>query len=233
MIRKLAITGGVLVALVVGADLVAQQAAETALAGAASNALGVDAKVDVEIDGFPILFDVLRGRLDGVSATVTDQRVEDLRLRRVGVRLDELRAEGSIFGGGPLAIVARRTELVAETDEASVNAFLKRRGEDARVRLLDGEIEVTATRSVLGVPRRFTATGPLAIDGSSLLFRPREVTWDGPTFPGADSIAREATTVREELPALPGGIRISGVVVTEGTLAFTGSGEGRRFVVRR
>lgn len=232
MIRKLAITAAILATLGFGADLIAQRAAEAALSKAASNALGIEGEIRVDVEGFPILFDVLRGRLDGISASVSGHRIEDLVLRTVAVRLDDLRAEGSFFGDGALSIVAARIELVAEADERAINGFLKRRGEDARVELLDGEIRVTAQRTIAGVPRTFVATGPLAIRDRTLVFRPRKVTWEGPTFPGAQSFAREVTTVREELPTLPGGIGIDAVTIGGGVVRFTGSGEGRTFKVR-
>lgn len=233
MMRKLLISAGVLVALGVGADLVAQRAAEAALSSTASQALGVNGAVEVDVGGFPILLDVLRGRLDDVTATVHDQRFDDLLLTTVGVRLEDLRAQGSIFGSGPLTVAARRTSLIAETDARAINQFLDRRGERARVVLLEGEVQVTAKRSVLGIPRTFVATGPIRIDGSQIVFRPREVTWDGPTFPGAEAFAREATTLREELPRLPGDVKIEDVAVGGGVIRFTGSAGARRFTVRR
>lgn len=232
IVRKLVITAGVLGALVVGADMVAQRAAESALSKTASEALGIDGDVTIDIEGFPILFDVLRGRLDGVTATVTNQRIQDLRFTRLGVTLDDLRAEGSMFGSGPLAIVSARTTLLAETDAQAVNAFLRKRGEDARVEFVGAELRVTATRTVLGIPRRFVATGSLILDGKDIVFRPREVDWDGPSFPGADRIARDATTFRERMPDLPAEARLDAVEIGDGVLRLTGSAAGQRFVVR-
>jgi hypothetical protein len=232
MIRKLAIAGTALVVLVVGANVVAERAAESALSDAAADALGIDGAVEVDIRGFPILFDVLRGRLDGITATARGHRIGDLTLRSVAVGLTGLRAKGSIFGDGSLAIVAERADLIAETDARAINAFLRRRGEDARVRLLDGEMEVVAERTVLGVERTFIATGPLRIEADALVFRPREVRWGGPSFPGAEAFARRATTVREDLPALPGEIRIDAVTIEPDRLRLTGSSEGRTFTIR-
>lgn len=232
MIRKLAIAGALLLALGAGADVLAQRAAESAIAATASETFGLDGAVEVDVEGFPVLLDIAQGRLDAVTATLAEQRIDDLQLRRVGVRLEDLRAEGSLFGDGPLTIESARTNLLAETDQAAVNAFLERRGEDARVELLDGRVRVTARRSVLGSSRRFVATGPLRIEGTELVFRPDEVTWDGPSFPGAETLARELTTVRQQLPRPPGGVAVQRVVVEPGLLRLEGSAQGRSFQVR-
>lgn len=232
MIRKLAITGAVLLALGAGADLVAQGLAESAIADNAGRALGLEGEVEVDIQGFPVLLDLLGGEIEAIDVSVRDHEVEGLRLTRVGVRLERVRAEGSWFGDGPLTVVSQTSSVFAETDTAGVNAFMRRRGQDARVELLDGEVRVRARRTILGVPRTFVATGPLRIEGNELVFVPRDVRWDGPTFPGAETLARQLTTVREPLPQPPGGVALRSVRVAPDLLRFEGAADSRRFVVR-
>lgn len=205
-------------------NVVAERAAESALSDAAGEAVGLGDDVQVDIRGFPLLLQVFQGRVDAVEVSVSDRVIEDLRVSELAVQLEGIRADGQILGNGPLTLRIDRATASAVIEERAIQAFLKRRGHDVTIDIRDGEVEVRATRSVFGRKRTFTAVGPIILEGEDIVFRPREVSWDGPSFPGANETARRATTVREELPSLPADVRLTDLAMKEGFLELAGSG---------
>ncbi|MFP5225372.1 MAG: DUF2993 domain-containing protein [Actinomycetota bacterium] len=232
MIKGLVITGAVLGGLFVGANMLAEDAAERAINDRLAGQLGLPDQASVEIESFPFILDVLGGHVDAVSVSVEGFRVQDLVFRELKVRLEDIEAEGSIFGSGKLTLVVGDTTGSAQTDDKALNAFLKRRGEDATVKLMDGKVTVSGTRSFAGIKRKVVASGRLSIKDGDLRFDAEQVTWEGPKPPGSQEAARRAASFREDLPPLPSGLRISKVEVRSGTISFSAVGKGQRFEVR-
>jgi hypothetical protein len=232
MFKGLLVTGAVFGGLFVGANIVAENAAESAINDRLASQVGLSEDATVEIESFPFILDVLSGRVDAVSVSVNEFRVQDLVFRELSVRLENIEAEGSIFGSGPLTLLVEKTAGSARTDEKAMNAFLKRRGEDATIKLLDGKVTVAGTRSFAGVRRKIVATGRLFVKDGRLRFDADEATWDGPRPPGSEEAARRAASFSQDIPPLPSGLRVTQVQVTSGAITFVAAGQGQRFDVR-
>ena len=77
-------------------------------------------------------------------------------------------------------------------------------------------------KGALRSKRRFVATGTVAREGSSLVFRPTSVAVDGRAPPpGTRSLAEQKATLRVQLPPLPGGISAYGIAAVDGGVALS------------
>lgn len=232
MMRKLFLLPLILIGAFLGGNLVAERAAEAALGDAAGKALGLHGSVRVDLKGFPVLLDVMQGRLGGLEASVSDQKFDGLSVDRVTVGMEDLESQGSILGSGPLSIATKGATVSARISQKALNDFLRKRGHDVTVKLLDGEVQVTAKRVVLGSQRKFKAVGPVTIEGQNLVFRPRDVSWDGPNFPGASDLAKRETTISERIPSLPANTALKSVSVNSEWIELLARSGSQSFKVR-
>lgn len=230
--RLLVISAVVIGGLLVGGNQVAENVGESALSTALAKSVAFEGDVEVEFVGGPILIGLLTGSIDGVRISASKQRLKGLSFSKIEVMLRDLTLDGSVFGSGPLAVAVDKRVASAWTGAKALNEFLRARGQDAKVVLGDRQVTVIANRTIAGARRQITATGPLVVDGTELRFVAKNVTWEGPKVPGAQEAARRAASFREQLPVLPGGLKITNVRVTPDEMRFAAVGSAQSYVVR-
>ena len=229
IVRRLLITLAILGGLFAGLNVVGERFAEDRLADVVAARFDLEQPPAVDLDVFPIVMAIIRGRLPGLRVTATDVRVEDLSVERLDVVLRDVGVEGGLLGGGDLAVVVGEGSVEVRVAQAAINAYLKERGEDARVRLSSGTVRVSVTRTFLGQTRRYEATGRLRLSKQRLIFEPGRVTVDGRPAQGPEAdLAREQATLDVRIPRLPGGFRPTEVEPAEGALVLRATLEDRK-----
>lgn len=229
IIKRLIFMALVPIVLFFGASLVLESFAESQLSTGIGTTLGLRARPSVEIDAFPIIWRVIQGRIPRILVTSRDLVVERLEIAELSIEMRDVRANIDVLiRSNRFDLHVGEGEGTARITEDSINAALKRKGENARATFRpDGTVFVRADRVVAGRTRRFEATGRLTIGGRTLTFRPSRVTVDGGTPPAALAAqARRETTVSVVIPKLPGAILPSEVIVTEGQVALVMDLEG-------
>lgn len=215
--RRLIVTAAVLGGLFIGANIVAERFAEDRLADAAQKELKTASKPVVDLD-FPVLMDVIQGRLSRVVLDARDARLDDLSVANVHIVLEGVRDPfDSISKQTPLRVDTGTISVLAETK--AVNDLLARRREQARVELRDGLVVVTGRAGSCPV----RAEGVPKLEKGDLVFRPSKTPTTTCPTSGAKAereALTEAATFRIALPKLPGGIAIERVEVRSGFLAF-------------
>ncbi|MGZ4103934.1 MAG: LmeA family phospholipid-binding protein [Actinomycetota bacterium] len=208
--------------LFVGANVVVQHVAESTLAGAIEDAFHLPTKPTVEVGGFPIIVDLLRGRIPRVSFTASGADIEGLKIDEITVVLTDVGSNAGFLRGAPAQITVKTGTVTGRATQASVNAYLAAHSENATLTFHQDSVVVRAVRVFLGARRTFVATGTIAREGKALVFRPTSVTIDGhPPPPGTGGLARQKATVSVALPELPGGVASYRVEAVEGGLAIT------------
>jgi hypothetical protein len=211
----------ILAVLFVGANIVVEHLAEGRIASAAQDAFHLSSKPSVDISGFPIITNVLSGHLPRISFSAPKATFEGLSVDTINVALVDVKADGGFLHGGPIKITVGAGTIRARATEASVNAYLKAHSQNATITFGSDRVVLHAVRLFLGRRRTFVATGTIAREGSSLVFRPTSVTIDGHAPPpGTATAARQKATVKVQLPELPGGITLYKVTAVEGAIAI-------------
>jgi len=208
--------------LFVVANIVVQRIAESKIASTLQSTFHLSARPSVSIGGFPIIASILSGHVSRVSFSAPAATFQGLTVTDVKVTLVDVRADGGFLRAGRLAIRVGGGTIAARATDAAVNAYLKDHGQNATIAFHPGRATVHAVRTFLGRPRTLVATGTVSREGSSLVFRPTSVTMDGRAPPpGAVALAKQKTTIRVQLPKLPGGISSYGIKAVEGAAALS------------
>jgi hypothetical protein len=211
----------ILALLFVGANLVVQHFAEGKIATALQSTFHLSSKPAVKISGFPIILNIVNGKIPRVSFDAAGAAFEGLTIQQIKVALVDVTADGGFLRGGSIRLTVGAGTVQARATDAAVNAYLKAHGQNATMAFHTGRVVVRVVRSFLGRTRTLVATGMVAREGTSLVFRPSSVTIDGkPPAPGSESLAKQKTTVKVQLPKLPGGITSYGVKSVEGAVSI-------------
>lgn len=206
--RRLLIVAAILGALFFGANVVAERVAERRIAGEAQRSFGSPEPPHVSIEGFPILVDILRGRIARAALDGRDLRVEDLRIARLRITLEDVRASLSDLSAGRPVRVARGL-ATAEVAGAAVNDYVRSRGHDVTVAVRPGRVVVSGEVRGAGPG---TAEGTPTLVGRLLRFEPDSVSVRGRPLRGpALAAARRELSFEVDLPVLPGGVRVTAV----------------------
>lgn len=165
----------VLVLLLVAADLVARPLAESRAAAEIEDSLpaGSTGGVDVDIHGFSVILQAVRGRLDDVTITGDDLALAGVP---VGLRVDV--ADVPVDGRGTTG----RADGTVTVDGDALNALQAVRDTGGSFTLGDGEVTFDRSFEVplLGdVPVRVTGEPVLAADGSRLTVTPTAASVPG------------------------------------------------------
>ena len=208
--------------LFVVVNLVVQRIAESRIASTLQSTFHLSARPSVSIGGFPIIANILGGHLPRVSFGAPTATFQGLTVTDINVTLIDVSAGGGFLHGGPLTIKVAAGTIRGRAIDTSVNAYLKDHGKNATIAFHPGRATVRAVRSFLGRPRMLVASGTVSREGCSLVFRPTSVTVDGRAPPpGTEGLAEQKTTIRVQLPKLPGGISSYGLRAVEGAASLS------------
>ncbi len=202
-------------ALALGADMGARALAEARLAASVEDALELGERPHIELEGFPFLLQVARGRLDTLSVQVEDVTLEGLPFQRVALSLDGLGFDrGSLLGGGGDVAVSRGSAQAVLSQDA-LSGYLQDRGTPVIVRLEGPGIRVSTRISAGAETTTATAEGRVRVEEGSLVFSPREVEVEG-----AVGVPAAALGFAISLPDLVPGISYRRVLVHDGIAAI-------------
>ncbi|MGH2710628.1 MAG: LmeA family phospholipid-binding protein [Actinomycetota bacterium] len=219
--RRISIILLVLVAIALGADFGIKEIAETRLASSVETALDLPERPDIDLQGFPFLLQVARGRLDAVSVEVTDVDVEGLVLDSITLSFEDLEFESSALIRGSGSIASRGGTAQAVVTEDALSAYLQDQGTPVLVTLPGPGIRVETRVSTGGETTTATAQGPVTVEGGRLVFAPEDVQVEGTVGVPAAALAFDIP-----LPALIPGITYESVLVQDGIAAIEASLEG-------
>ena len=207
--------------LFVGANLFVAHLAENKIATSLQSSFHLSAKPVVKISGFPIILNILEGKIPRVSFDASGATFEGLVVQQIKVSLVDVTAQGGLLGG-PIRLNVGAGTVQARATDRAVDAYLKAHGQNATMAFHDGRTVVRAVRTLFGRYHVLVATGAIAREGTLLVFRPASVTVDGRApSPATAALARQKTTIRVQLPKLPGGITAYWVKAVEGAVAIT------------
>jgi len=228
ILRRILIPVVILGVLFLGANLVIQQIAEDRIASAVQSSFDLQSKPAVTLGGFPLAISILSGSLPSLSFHAENVVVEQLTLASVAAEMSSLTSEQGLLQTKDLRVTIGRGEIRGTATQQAINAYLKIRGEDARITIRAGGVATARKQvTVAGSKHVVTATGKISVRGSTFRFDPGRVRWDGKPPPAlfADLARREAT-VEEEIPLLPGGVAITRIETDDGSITFVAELEG-------
>ena len=213
--RSILIALLVLAAIGLGVDAGARAVAEARLASSVQRALQLPDEPDIELQGFPFLLQVARGRLDSLDVELRDVDAEGLNLDRVTLRFEELVFDrvALLRGAGTVSVSSGSAQAVVTEDDLST--YLQEGGTPVLVRLDGPDIRVSTRISTGAETTSATAEGPVRVEGGRLLFSPDQVEVEGTVGVPAAALAFDVA-----LPELVPGLRYESVLVNDGIAAI-------------
>ena len=217
----------VVLALLVGADRVAEHVAAGVLADRLQTELG--GRPTVEIDGFPFLTQAVGGSYQRLRVSAPVVRHEGLSLRDFSATLTGVHvALGDALGGSLSAVPVDRLDasaLVAYDDLTQLAGPGLRLAEDPN------GVRVTGRVAALGRQVDVSAVSSVALVGDALVVTAGQLTVGGVAVTGPLAAAlRGRLDLRVPLPALPYGVRLASLGA--GPQGITVSGSARSVVLR-
>lgn len=209
--RAILITLLALAVIGVGVDAGARAVAEARLASSVQDALGLPDRPDLELQGFPFLLQVARGRLDALEIELSDVDAEGLNLERVTLSFEELTFDRVALLRGSGAVSVSSGSAQATVTEDGLSTYLQEGGTPVRVRLDGPGIRVSTRISTGQQTTTATAEGPVRVEEGRLIFSPDEVEVEGTLGVPAAALSFDVL-----LPDLVPGIRYESVVVSDG-----------------
>ena len=229
IIRKLALTVLLIIALFLGSSAVLESFAESQLSTGLMRTLSLNTRPMVQIDAFPIVWRVVQGKIPKIIVSAHDVEIQSLEVAELLIEMRGVHANLDVLiRSDRFDLTVDKGDGSARLTEAAVNAYLKKQGEDVRVTFLpDGSVYARADRVVAGRKRRFEARGKISIAGRTLSYKPTRVTMDGAAPPPSLApTARRETTFSVQIPKLPGNILPTEVIVTAGEVSLVANLEG-------
>ncbi len=213
--RAIVIVLLVLAAIGIGVDAGARAVAESRLASSVQAALDLPEEPDIELQGFPFLLQVARGRLEALEVQLDDVDAEGLNLDHVTLSFEELTFDrvALLRGSGTVSVSSGSAQAVVTEDDLST--YLQEEGTPVRVRLDGPDIRVTTRISTGEQTTTATAQGPVRVEDGRLVFSPDQVKVEGSVGVPAAALAFDVV-----LPDLVPGIRYGSVLVNDGIAAI-------------
>lgn len=159
---------GVLVALVVVADLIVRNVAEQRVAEQLEQNLpdGVEGDVHVRLGGFSVIAQYLAGSMEQVELSAPELTVNGVPIA--------VHVEAQDVPPALDAPVGRATATI-EASEASVNSLIEVPGVQGDVVLGDGAVAYSDTVRLLGLPIEYTVTARPTAGGDTVFLEPTGV----------------------------------------------------------
>jgi hypothetical protein len=209
-VRALLILLLVLAVLLVVVDRVGVAIAEDRVAEGIAEEAGLDDPPVVDVVGFPVLDEAVRGRYDEVRIAFTaadlgqpEGTEADVVLRGVEVPL------GDLLDGAVQRVPVERIDGTATLSYQLLAAQL---GGDTRVERDGDGLRITRTVEVLGREVPLTASGDVTLDGSDLVVDVEKAAGAGVEVPDiVIDRAADLLDLRYTVPPLPFGLRLTDV----------------------
>lgn len=213
--KGLIITLVVLIGLLVAADRIAVHVADAKVAEQVQQQGRLAGAPEVDITGFPFLTQAVGGVYDDVHITLTAADLgqpagttADVSLRGVHLPLS------SALSGSVSRIPVDRVEGTATLSYALLSSQI---GGDTTLQYAADGLRLTKTVSILGQSVPLTAVGRVGLQGDVLVITAEQASAAGVNIPSAVvSRASSALNLRYRIPALPFGLRLTGVRPTPG-----------------
>ena len=208
--RALLVVVLLLLGLAVAADRFAVGVAEDKVAGQLAEKGGLHGTPTVDIAGFPFLTQAAAGRYDDVRITLTAAELGQPAGTRADIDLHGVRVPlSSVVSGSVNRVPVDRIDGTATLSYALLSAKL---GGDSTVRAEGDRLRITKTVEVLGQTIPLTATGSVTLDGNKLVIDVTKAAGAGVDLPGfLVSRASDLLDLRYDVPALPFGLKLTGV----------------------
>jgi hypothetical protein len=205
----------VLAVIGVGLDAGARAVAEARLASSVQSALDLPDRPDIELQGFPFLLQVARGRLEALEVELDDVDADGLNLDRVTLSFEELTFDRAVLlrGSGNVSVSSGGAQAVVTEDDLST--YLQEGGTPVRVRLDGPGIRVSTRISTGEQTTSATAVGTVRVEEGHLVFAPEDVEVEGTVGVPPAALAFDIV-----LPQLVPGIRYESVLVNDGIAAI-------------
>jgi hypothetical protein len=209
-VKGLLITIVVLLGLAVAADRIAVGVAEDKVAEQLAAKGGLAGTPSVDIGGFPFLTQAVAGDYEDVRIALTaadlgqpEGTTADVALHGVHVPLK------SVLSGSVSEVPVDRLDGTATLSYALLSAQL---GGDTTVRREGDGLRITKTVEIAGLTLPLTAAGTVSLNGNQLVVDVQEASGAGVDVPGSlvDRVS-DLLDIRYDIPALPFGLRLTGV----------------------
>lgn len=207
--RALLLLVVVLGALLVILDRVGVAIAEDRVAEGIAEQAGLAAPPTVDIVGFPVLDDAVRGRYDEVRISFT---AEDLG-QPAGTRADVVLRGAEVPLSDLFGVVERvPVERIDGTATISYDLLSAQLGGDTHLERDGDGLRITHTVDLLGQRVPLTATGSVTLDGSDLVVDVEDAAGAGVDLPDVVvDRASELLGLRYTVPPLPYGLQLTAV----------------------
>jgi hypothetical protein len=219
-VRALLVVVLLLLGLAVAADRFAVGVAEDKVADQLAEQGGVHGTPTVHIAGFPFLTQVVAGRYEDVRISLTAEELGQPAGTRAHVALHGVHVPlSSVLSGSVDRVPVDRIDGTATLPYALLSAKL---GGDASLRAEGTGLRVTRTVELLGQTVPLTAVGTVTLDGNQLVIDVSKAAGAGVDLPGfLVSRASDLLDLRYDLPALPFGLRVTGLAPADDGVHLT------------
>ena len=207
--RALLVLLVLLCCVLVVVDRVGVAVAEDRVAESIAQQAGLASPPTVDVVGFPVLDDALRGRYDEVRIAFD---AEDLG-QPVGTRADVVLRGAEVPLSELFGVVERvPVERLEGTATVSYELLAAQLGGDTRLRREGDGLRLTRTVELLGQQVPLTASGTVTLQGTDLVVDVEEAAGAGVELPGfVVDQASDALDLRYTVPPLPYGLQLSAV----------------------
>ena len=207
--RVLVVLVLVLLGLLVVVDRVGVAVAEDRVAESIAQQAGLAAPPTVDVIGFPILDDAVRGRYDEVRI---DFSAEDLG-QPEGTRADVVLRGAEVPLSELFGVVERvPVERLEGTVTVSYELLAAQLGGDTRLERDGDGLRLTRTVELLGRQVPLTASGRVTLEGADLVVDVRDAAGAGVELPAVVvDQAGDLLDLRYTVPPLPYGLTLSAV----------------------
>ena len=213
--KALVITLVVLVGLAVAADRVAVHVADSQVASQVQQQGKLPGKPTVDITGFPFLTQAVAGTYDDVQLSFTADQLGQPAGTSAQVSLHGVHL--------PLSAVLSRSVSSIPVDRVEGTATLsyallsQQVGHGTTLSYAGDGLRLSTTVTILGQKVPLTAAGRLRLDGDVLVVDAEQASAAGVNLPSAlVTRASQALDLRYRIPALPFGMKLTGVRPTPG-----------------
>ena len=208
--RALIVVVLLLLGLAVLADRVGVGIAEDKVAEQVAAKGGLQGTPAVDITGFPFLTQAVAGTYDDVRIALTAEELGQPAGTRVDIALHGVHVPlSSVVSGSVDQVPVDRIDGTATLSYALLAAQL---GGDTTLRREGDGLRITKTVEVLGRTLPLTATGTVALDGDELVVDVERGSGAGVDLPDfLVTRVSDLLDLRYDVPALPFGLRLTGV----------------------